>query len=68
MRGTESWARYLRWVDVKRGPTGKERIIYGLYSIGSSARDAIERARKSAAAGTGHSIARRRHQGSGDNP
>lgn len=50
MRGTESWKRYTSWVDVKRGPTGKERIIYGLYSIGSSAKDAIEKARKSAEA------------------
>ncbi|MGO4715180.1 YiiG family protein [Bradyrhizobium sp. 2TAF24] len=49
LRGKESWARYLSWVDVKRGPTGKERIIYGLYSVGASARDAIARARKSAA-------------------
>jgi hypothetical protein len=50
MRGVESWKRYTSWVDVKRGPTGKERIIYGLYSIGSSAKDAIEKARKSAEA------------------
>lgn len=50
MRGEESWNRYLSWVDVKRGPTGKERIIYGLYSVGSSAKDAIEKARQSAAA------------------
>lgn len=49
LRGKESWARYLSWVDVQRGPTGKERIIYGLYSVGSSARDAIARARTSAA-------------------
>lgn len=48
MRGEESWNRYLSWVDVKRGPTGKERIIYGLYSVGSSAKDAIEKARQSA--------------------
>lgn len=50
LRGSESWSRYLSWVDVKRGPTGKERIIYGLYSVGSSAKDAIEKARQSAAA------------------
>lgn len=50
LRGQESWNRYLSWVDVKRGPTGKERIIYGLYSVGSSAKDAIEKARQSAAA------------------
>jgi len=49
LRGKESWTRYLSWVDVKRGPTGKERIIYGLYSVGASAKDAIAKARKSAA-------------------
>ncbi len=49
LRGKESWNRYLSWADVKRGPTGKERIIYGLYSVGSSAKTAIEKARKSAA-------------------
>ena len=49
MRGTESWRRYTSWADVKRGPTGKERIIYGLYSIGaSSVKDAIDKARKAA--------------------
>ncbi len=46
LRASESWSRYLSWVDVKRGPTGKERIIYGLYSVSdSSAKDAIEKAR-----------------------
>ncbi len=29
LRGKDSWNRYLSWVDLKRGPTGKERIIYG---------------------------------------
>lgn len=48
LRGKESWNRYLSWVDVRRGPTGKERIIYGLYSVGSSAKNAIEKARKAA--------------------
>lgn len=48
LRGKDSWARYLSWVDVKRGPTGKERIIYGLYSVGSSAKRDIETARKTA--------------------
>jgi hypothetical protein len=50
LRGEESWNRYLSWVDVKRGPTGKERIIYGLYSVGSSTKDVIEKARQSASA------------------
>lgn len=46
LRASESWRRYLSWADVKRGPTGKERIIYGLYSVSdSSAKDAIEKAR-----------------------
>lgn len=49
LRGSESWNRYLSWVDVKRGPTGKERIIYGLYSVGSI-KDVIEKARQSASA------------------
>lgn len=31
-RALESRARYLSWVG-KNGPTGKERIIYGLYTI-----------------------------------
>jgi Protein of unknown function (DUF3829) len=48
LRGKESWNRYLSWADAKRGPTGKERIIYGLYSVGSSAKGAIEKARKAA--------------------
>lgn len=51
MRGVESWKRYTSWADVKRGPTGKERIIYGLYSIGpASVKDVIDKARKSAEA------------------
>ena len=29
-----SWGRYASWVDLKRGPTGKERYIdYGIYSV-----------------------------------
>lgn len=51
LRASESWRRYLSWADVKRGPTGKERIIYGLYSVSdSSAKDAIAEARKGAGA------------------
>jgi hypothetical protein len=51
MRAAESWSRYLSWVDVKRGPTGRERIIYGLYSVSaSSAREAADKARELAAA------------------
>lgn len=33
LRASESWNRYASWVNVKTGPTGKERIIYGLYSL-----------------------------------
>jgi hypothetical protein len=37
-----SWERYASWVDLKRGPTGKERYItYGLYSVNA---DSIHRA------------------------
>ena len=51
LRASESWRRYLSWADVRRGPTGKERIIYGLYSVSdSSARDAVAKARQGAAA------------------
>lgn len=33
-RAAESWERYKSWVDIARGPTGKERYIdYGLYSL-----------------------------------
>ncbi len=34
LRANESWQRYASWVDMKKGPTGKERYIaYGLYSL-----------------------------------
>jgi hypothetical protein len=32
-RSYESRERYFSWVDAKKGPTGKERIIYGTYTI-----------------------------------
>lgn len=32
-RAYDSRARYFSWADAKKGPTGKERIIYGLYTI-----------------------------------
>ncbi len=51
IRASDSWRRYLSWADAKRGPTGKERIIYGMYSVSvSSAKDAVAKARESAAA------------------
>jgi hypothetical protein len=34
LRASESWRRYTSWVNVKTGPTGRERYIdYGLYSL-----------------------------------
>lgn len=33
MRASESLERYASWVDMKKGPTGKESIVYGLYSL-----------------------------------
>lgn len=33
LRAQESLARYQSWVNVKTGPTGRERIIYGLYAL-----------------------------------
>ncbi|MFD1330615.1 YiiG family protein [Methylopila musalis] len=33
MRASESIARYESWANAKTGPTGRERIIYGLYSL-----------------------------------
>ncbi|AYD00106.1 YiiG family protein [Neorhizobium sp. NCHU2750] len=33
LRASESLERYASWVDMKKGPTGKERVIYGLYSL-----------------------------------
>jgi hypothetical protein len=34
LRAVDSWNRYTSWVDLKAGPTGKERYItYGLYTL-----------------------------------
>ena len=33
LRAQESLARYQSWVNMKTGPTGRERIIYGLYGL-----------------------------------
>jgi hypothetical protein len=33
IRASESLERYGSWVDMKKGPTGKEKVIYGLYSL-----------------------------------
>ena len=32
-RASESLARYESWVNMRTGPTGRERIVYGLYSL-----------------------------------
>ncbi len=40
-----SYDRYASWVDVKKGPTGKERYIsYGLYEISKSQVDDVKQA------------------------
>lgn len=47
LRAASSWSRYRSWVNVKTGPTGKERIIYGLYSVNMSlAQDALKAGRE----------------------
>ncbi len=33
IRASESLQRYGSWVDMKNGPTGREKVIYGLYSL-----------------------------------
>jgi hypothetical protein len=33
IRIADSWTRYRSWVDINKGPTGKERNIYGLYDV-----------------------------------
>jgi hypothetical protein len=32
-RATEAWERYKSWVNITTGPTGRERIVYGIYSV-----------------------------------
>lgn len=40
-----SYDRYASWVDLKKGPTGKERYIsYGLYEISKSSVDEVKQA------------------------
>jgi hypothetical protein len=40
-----TYDRYVSWVDVKKGPTGKERYItYGLYEISKSQVDEVKQA------------------------
>ncbi|MET0604937.1 MAG: YiiG family protein [Beijerinckiaceae bacterium] len=33
LRAVESWNRYRSWVNPRSGPTGRERVIYGMYSL-----------------------------------
>ena len=42
----DSRVRYFSWVNAKNGPTGKERIIYGTYTIYDTAdcRNGVEKA------------------------
>ena len=47
-RVSSSLQRYLSWVDKDNGPTGKEKVIYGLYTI-SDPETAIENSEASAA-------------------
>lgn len=44
IRASDSLDRYASWVDMDKGPTGKENIIYGLYSL-YDVRDEIAAAR-----------------------
>lgn len=50
LRAVQSIRRYESWVDMKTGPTGKERYIeYGLYEVDpSTAKEAIAKARDAA--------------------
>jgi hypothetical protein len=33
LRASESLQRYASWVDMAKGPTGRERVVYGLYAL-----------------------------------
>ena len=49
LRASESLARYESWVNMRTGPTGRERIVYGLYSL-YDVRGEIAKARAAAEA------------------
>jgi len=50
-RAVESWERYQSWVNMKTGPTGKERYIsYGMYELYDYATDRLKEARAAAGA------------------
>ena len=42
LRAMDSLDRYKSWVNMKTGPTGRERIIYGLYSVYDTQREEAE--------------------------
>lgn len=44
LRASESLSRYGSWVNMKTGPSGRERTIYGLYSL-NDVRGDIEKAK-----------------------
>ncbi|KQU22280.1 hypothetical protein ASG63_22570 [Methylobacterium sp. Leaf94] len=44
LRASESMARYGSWVNMRTGPTGRESIVYGLYSL-YDVRDEIAKAK-----------------------
>jgi hypothetical protein len=50
-RALDSEARYYQWVDPATGPTGKESIVYGLYTLNFEATRCSKAARDAAAAG-----------------
>lgn len=39
LRAMDSLDRYRSWVNMRSGPTGRERIIYGLYGVYDTARE-----------------------------
>jgi Protein of unknown function (DUF3829) len=50
IRISDAWSRYASWVNLKTGPTGKERYIdYGIYSV-YDVRGELEKARAAAVA------------------
>ena len=53
-RAVESWERYQSWVNMKTGPTGKERYIsYGMYELYDSLAGLLNEARAAAGAEPG---------------
>ena len=63
-RAIESWERYQSWVNLKAGPTGKERYIsYGMYDVYDAERLEME-IRAVASAKPGKAYRARREVGS----